>query len=367
MIYIHIPFCKSRCLYCDFFSTTSLSLREDFVKALLKEIEGRAEELRRARANTIYIGGGTPSQLDVRHLTEIFDALQRVAPLQEGAEVTIECNPDDVTPEFVAALKTTPVNRISMGVQTFDDGLLRLLRRRHTPEQAHRAVDMLREAGYSNISLDLMYGLPGQTMDMWIRDVEEMLSLHVPHLSAYSLQWEEGTPLYLMLERGEVEEASDELSRGMYEYFVKATSMHSMEHYEVSNYAMPGMRARHNSGYWRDEPYVGLGPGAHSYDGVNVRSSNPSDLQKYIMSGGMPECEVEILDEDALYEEKVLKGLRTIDGLDLSALAPKYREYALKMAEPHIRNGRMVQCDGVLRLTEDGIFVSNDIMSDMML
>lgn len=367
MIYIHIPFCKSRCLYCDFFSTTSSDLKDDFVKALLKETEGRAEELRFARANTIYIGGGTPSQLDAKHLTDIFGALQRVAPLQEDAEVTIECNPDDVTPEFVDALKATPVNRVSMGVQTFNDNLLRLLRRRHTSAQAHRAVSLLREAGYGNLSLDLMYGLPGQTMEMWRKDVDEILSLHVPHLSAYSLQWEEGTPLYRMLERGEVAEASDEVSRGMYEYIVKATAMYSMEHYEVSNFAMPGMRARHNSGYWRDEPYVGLGPGAHSYDGANVRSSNPSDLKAYIMSDGMPEREVEVLDEDCLYEEKVLKGLRTIDGLDLSTLKPKYREYAMKMAELHIKSGRMVQCGDVLRLTEDGIFVSNDIMSDMML
>lgn len=367
MIYIHIPFCKSRCLYCDFFSSTSSELKDDFVRALLKEIEGRAEELRLARANTIYIGGGTPSQMDTKHLTDIFDAVQRVTPLQSDAEVTIECNPDDVTPEFVASLKSMPVNRISMGVQTFDDGLLRLLRRRHTSAQAHRAVSMLREAGYENISLDLMYGLPGQTMEMWKGDVDEIMSLQVPHLSAYSLQWEEGTPLYHMLECGEVAEASDEVSRGMYEYIVRATAMHSMEHYEVSNFALPGMRAQHNSGYWRDEPYVGLGPGAHSYDGANVRSSNPSDLKGYIMSAGMPEREVEVLDEDCLYEEKVLKGLRTIDGLDLSALKPRYREYAMKMAEPHIKSGRMMQCGDVLRLTEDGIFVSNDIMSDMML
>ena len=367
MIYIHIPFCKSRCLYCDFFSSTSSEMKNDFVKALLKEIEGRAEELRLARANTIYIGGGTPSQLSAEHLKSIFDALQLVAPLCDGAEVTIECNPDDITHEFVSSLKSMPVNRISMGVQTFDDGLLRLLRRRHTSVQAHRAVSMLREAGYKNISLDLMYGLPGQTMDMWKRDVEEVMSLQVPHLSAYSLQWEEGTPLYRMLERGEVAEASDEVSREMYEYIVRTAAMYSLEHYEVSNFAMPGMRARHNSGYWRDEPYVGLGPGAHSYDGANVRSSNPSDLKGYIMSAGMPEREVEILDEDCLYEEKVLKGLRTIDGLDLSTLKPRYREYAVKMAEPHVMDGRMMQCGEVLRLTEDGIFVSNDIMSDMML
>lgn len=367
MIYIHIPFCKSRCLYCDFFSSTSSGLKKDFVRALLKEIESREEEIRRARANTIYIGGGTPSQLEVEDIKAIFEALQRVVPIEEDAEVTIECNPDDVTLDFLSGLGMTPVNRVSMGVQTFNDDLLRLLRRRHTSAQAHGAVSMLRNAGYDNISLDLIYGLPGQSLEMWKKDVDELLSLQVPHLSAYSLQWEEGTPLYRMLERGEVEEASDEVSRGMYEYIVSATAKYSMEHYEISNFAMPGMRARHNSGYWRDEPYVGLGPGAHSYDGFNTRSSNPSDLDEYIKCAGMPEREVEMLDEDCLYEEKVLKGLRTIDGLNLASLKPKYREYALKMAEPHIRSGRMQRSGDVLRLTEDGIFVSNDIMSDMML
>ena len=368
-IYVHVPFCRSKCQYCDFYSLTTressvLDSYQDAVCAHIREAGALAPGY---KVDTIYFGGGTPSFFGADGMATILTTTRRNFDVDNNAEITFEANPDSISDKLLRRLRSEGFNRISMGIQCDDDEILKKLGRPHTYAQAQAAYHRIRKAGFRNISVDLMYGLPGQTMDMWKRDVEEMLSLHVPHLSAYSLQWEEGTPLYLMLERGEVEEASDELSRGMYEYFVKATSMHSMEHYEVSNYAMPGMRARHNSGYWRDEPYVGLGPGAHSYDGVNVRSSNPSDLQKYIMSGGMPEREVEILDEDALYEEKVLKGLRTVGGLDLSALAPKYREYALKMAEPHIRNGRMVQCDGVLRLTEDGIFVSNDIMSDMML
>ena len=367
MIYVHIPFCKSRCLYCDFFSTTSLDLRGVFVRSLLNEIKERAEEIRTARANTIYIGGGTPSQMTPSDLKNIFDALQCVAPLEEGSEVTIECNPDDVDSDFIEGLLATPVNRVSMGVQCMNDDLLRLLNRRHTARQARRAVEMLRCAGYHNISLDLMYGLPGQTMEMWQNDVNEILSMRVPHLSAYSLQWEEGTALYRMMEGGKVSEAPEELSVEMYRYLVKATKCAGMEHYEISNFARPGMKARHNSGYWRNEAYVGLGPGAHSYDGRAKRSSNPPDLLHYIKTAGLPQQEVEFLDEDALYEECVLKSLRTMDGLDVGVLAPKYRNYALTMVQPHILAGRVEQHGNVLRLTEDGIFVSNDVMSDMML
>lgn len=367
MIYIHIPFCKSRCLYCDFFSSTSSELKYSFVEALFKEMNARADEMRLARANNIYIGGGTPSQLPAELIKSIFDKLMSIVPLDEGAEVTIECNPDDVSPEFLHALNKTPVNRISMGIQTLNDDLLCMLRRRHDSNQARNAVAMLRQAGYDNISVDLMFGLPGQTMDMWKSDVDEILSMHVSHLSGYSLQWEEGTALYSMLEKGEVHEAPEELSLEMYRYLVEAAKESGMEHYEISNYAMPGMRARHNSGYWKDEAYVGLGPGAHSYDGCMVRSSNPSNLMEYIQADGMPQQAQEILDEDALYEERVLKGLRTIDGLDVRTLHSKYRDYAISMAEKHIASGHMIYNGDVLRLTEEGFLVSNDIMSDLML
>lgn len=367
MIYIHIPFCKSRCLYCDFFSSTASAQKSAFVDALLNEMHCRSNELRRARANTVYLGGGTPSQLDARLIGKIFEELYSIVPFDNDAEITMECNPDDVTEKFVEDLSSTPVNRVSMGVQTFDDGLLHLLRRRHTATQARDAVRLLRSSGYNNISLDLMYGLPGQTIEMWRQDVREVLSMDVPHLSAYSLQWEEGTALFRMLEQGLVKEAPEELSLEMYRFLVETTKEAGMEHYEISNFALPGMRARHNSGYWREEAYVGLGPGAHSYDGRMMRSSNPSDLNAYLDCKGCPQQEAEMLDDDSLYEERVLKGLRTIDGLNIHTLMPKYKDYALKMAEPHLKAGRMERLGDVLRLTEEGIFVSNDIMSDMML
>lgn len=367
MIYIHIPFCKSRCIYCDFFSSTLSASKEPFVYALQKEIECRADEIRAARANTVYIGGGTPSQLSPAQLNLIFDKLSEVVPLEIDAEVTLECNPDDVTTDFVSGLLTTPVNRISMGAQSMNDDFLRLLNRRHTSRQTIDAVALLRSFGYNNISLDLMYGLPGQTLSMWQRDVDEIVALNVPHLSAYSLQWEEGTLLYDMLERGEVEEADEETILAMYRHLIQVAKNYGYEHYEISNFAKPGKRACHNSGYWRDEPYVGLGPGAHSYDGAYRRSSNRPDLLEYINNVGAIQQDVEILSEDERYEEQVLKGLRTIDGFDLNTVADKYRNYALEMAAPHIESGRMQKSGCKLSLTEEGFFVSNDIMSDMML
>ncbi len=367
MIYVHVPFCKSRCLYCDFFSSTWAGRMEEYVSALIAEMDARADDLRLARANTLYIGGGTPSQLSADQLLRIFSHLHEVVPLEAGAEVTLECNPDDVSPEWVAAMRRTPINRISMGMQTTDDALLRLLNRRHTSAQAFDAVEMLRQAGYTNLSLDLMYGLPGQTMEMWEADVQALLSMQVPHLSAYALQWEEGTALYRMMERGEVAPADEELSLAMYRHLCRATREAGMEHYEISNFAMPQMRARHNSGYWRNEPYVGLGPGAHSYDGGRLRRSNPSDLALYIQMGGCPEPEVEHLNEGEWYEEQILKGLRTSEGVDLGALSQKYRDYALEMVAPHVQSGHATLHGNVLHLTEEGIFVSSDIMADLML
>ena len=369
MIYIHVPFCKSRCLYCDFFSSTELDLRGAYVDALCREMDNRNDEILHARAQTLYIGGGTPSQLGIDNLRRIFRHLAETVRLENGAEVTLEVNPDDVTPEFAGALHDTPVNRVSMGVQTLDDGLLRLLGRRHAAAQAMKAVGLLREAGFCNLSLDLMYGLPGQTMDMWKKDVDTLLSLGIPHLSAYSLQWEEGTRLYRLLEKGEVQEADEKLSLSMYRYLMDATRNAGMHHYEISNFALYGYEARHNSGYWRDDAYVGLGPGAHSYDGKRLRSWNVSSLKEYIMPDyhhDSPDRR-ELLTDTDLYNERVMKRLRTDQGLSLAELSEDEHVHALKMAASHINGGRMVLLDDCLRLTSVGIFTSNDIMSDLML
>ena len=366
-VYIHIPFCRTRCKYCDFYSTTlSTGWQRRYVDALCREVELRAGELGSQYIHSLYIGGGTPSILPPSCVSQLFDCISRCFAFLPGAEVTIEANPDDVSSQWLDLLASTPVNRISMGVQTFSDQILQFLGRRHTSSQALEAVSLCRRAGYDNISIDLMYGLPFQTMEQWRLDVGKALELEVPHLSAYSLTYEEGTPLASMLERGEVVEASDEESWEMYRYLVAETSHAGMEHYEISNFCLPGKRSRHNSGYWKGMPYLGVGAGAHSYDGKRIRRANDADVLSYLKANGDAPHTIETLTDDELYDELVLTRLRTSDGLLLDLLDDASRRYCLKMAKPHLRAGRLSLKDGRLALTEQGMFVSNDIISDIM-
>lgn len=366
-IYIHVPFCQSRCIYCDFYSTTyGVEWKRSYLDALKREMQLRRTETDAAHIPSLYIGGGTPSQLPPAMLQEMFRGIKENFRLLPDAEVTIEANPDDVTPAWIDALRQTPVNRISMGVQTFSDALLRLLNRRHSSQQAMDAVRLCREAGYTNISLDLIYGLPGQTLQDWQRDVQQILSLKTPHLSAYALSYEEGTALERMLQEGKVSEVSDELSWQMYEYLMNESAAAGMEHYEISNFAMPGMRSRHNSRYWDGSPYLGLGPGAHSYDGECRRRSNNTSLRDYTLATGDVPHEVEVLTPDERYDELVMTRLRTSAGLPLNLLTPEQHDYCMQMAEGHIRRGDLVQDGHVLRLSRKGIFISNSIISDLM-
>ena len=329
-------------------------------------MQARRHEVGGRLMDTLYIGGGTPSQLPADLLVRLFETVVSYFPLQSDAEVTLEANPDDVNAEWLSVIGQTPVNRISMGVQTFNDSLLSLLCRRHTSAQAQAAVEACRAAGYENISIDLIYGLPGQSMEMWRKDLDMMTALNVPHLSAYALQYEPGTLLYRMKEAGKVDEADEELSLAMYQELRNTVSAIGMEHYEISNFARPGKRSRHNSGYWRQEPYWGFGPGAHSYDGARCRRWNDSDLKAYVTAENDVPHGCEELTDDELYDELVMTRLRTADGLPLDLLSTENTAYCLSMAEPHLKSGKLIQEDGVLRLDASGIYVSDDIMSDLM-
>lgn len=367
-LYIHVPFCKGRCIYCDFYSTTEgAEWKSRYVSALLQEIRHRKDELPLARVHSIYIGGGTPSQLPPDMLAVILKELYILFPVDSDAEVTVEANPDDVTPDWLSVLRHTPVNRLSMGVQTFDDGLLRLLQRRHTSAQAIRAVEQAHAHGINNVSIDLIYGLPGQTMAQWQNDVCRGLSLDVQHLSAYALSYEEGTPLARMLVRGDVDETDEELSLRMYEYLMDATREAGFMHYEISNFSLPGRQSRHNSAYWQGIPYLGMGPGAHSYDGLRTRRWNLSDLRAYVTAPpGIPPYQTEVLTDDELYDELVMTRLRTCDGLSLDLLQDHDRDYCMAQAQSHLHAGRMERVGNCIRLTRKGIFTSNDIISDLM-
>ena len=279
----------------------------------------------------------------------------------------MEANPDDVTSDFITTLQQLPINRISMGTQTFDDERLKFLHRRHTASQVPAAVSALRQAGFGNISIDLMYGFPNQTLDEWKMDIDKALRLDVEHISTYCLMYEEGTALYRMLEQGKVKEIDEELERQMYYTLIERLESAGYEHYEISNFARKGYRSRHNSSYWHGVPYIGIGAAAHSYD-IKTRSWNVADIRQYI--GGMEKGEriydEETLDEDTRYNDAITVALRTSDGLDLSKLSEKQRRYCIANAKRHIDANLLKLSDDHLALTKDGLFVSDMIMSDLI-
>ena len=376
-IYIHIPFCKSRCIYCGFYSTTSLELRQRYVEAICREMEIRNE--RSEIIDTVYLGGGTPSQLTIEQLSQLFIYINKVYPLTPNIspltpEITIEVNPDDVTIEFAVALKQLPINRVSMGIQTFIDQRLQFLHRRHTAQQAITAVDTLRQAGFQNISIDLMYGFPGEALSDWEADIDAALALNVEHLSAYCLMIEEGTPLRQWITNNGQWIMDEELERTMYEMLIDKLTAAGYEHYEISNFARKGFRSRHNSSYWNGTPYIGLGAAAHSYDGRS-RSWNVADINTYIkgIEQGKRIFEEELLDDDTRYNDTITVALRTKEGIDLSLLSKKYQDYCMKNARRYLNDG-LLELSAVgdsqsptLHLTRRGLFVSDMVMSDLMM
>ena len=373
-LYIHIPFCKSRCIYCGFYSTTAFELRQQYTDALCREIADRAS----GSISTIYLGGGTPSQLTLPQLHQIFDTIYKYNKVEKDAEVTIEVNPDDVTEELAAALPALSVNRVSMGAQTFDDERLTFLHRRHTSRQVGEAIDRLRKAGISNISIDLMYGFPEETLTSWQQDISTALSLDVEHLSAYCLMIEEGTPLYRM----QIAPIDEELERTMYELLMDRLEAAGYEHYEISNWSLSprplqrereprSYRSRHNSSYWNQTPYIGIGAAAHSYDGQCCRRWNISDIRRYIDGIRQGTCvyEEEWLDEDTRYNDCVTVALRTCEGINLKNLSARHRQYCLENAQHFIDDGllKLSHDNHQLSLTRRGLFISDMIMSDLML
>ena len=372
-MYVHIPFCASRCSYCDFFSTLEMKgVGAAYVDAVVAEAAMRRHELRGERMRTLYLGGGTPSQLPLPLLERLVKGLNGALELEHVEEFTVEANPDDVTAEWCAALRPLGVNRVSMGVQSFEDDILRAIGRRHNASQVTQAMANLHAAGITNVSIDLIYGLPGQTLESWTRTVEQAIALSPQHISAYGLTYEPGTRLWHQRERGEVIEVPEEQCLEMYRILVSLLEGAGYEHYEISNFALPGYHSRHNSSYWNDTPYLGLGAAAHSYDG-KVRRSNPANLQEYIdkVMVGETACEQEELTRWERYDERVMLGLRTNQGVDANKLRNDFGNEAwrhfVKMAQGHITAGNLsISDDGRYVLTRDGIMLSDSIIRDLM-
>ncbi|MBO4563821.1 MAG: radical SAM family heme chaperone HemW [Bacteroidaceae bacterium] len=369
-IYIHIPFCKTRCIYCDFFSTTQLEQRELYVDAICKEIGMTDKYLDGDTIHSIYFGGGTPSQLDTKQIGRIFDTIQAHHPIAPDCEITIELNPDDVTKAYADRLRQLPVNRVSLGIQSFHDDILRFIHRRHTSQQAIDAVRLLQENGFRNISIDLMFGFPDETLEAWQYDIEQALQMNVQHISAYSLMYEEGTKLYNLLTLHQIQEIDEELSRTMYQTLMERLKDAGFDHYEISNFALPDYYSRHNSSYWNNTHYLGLGAGAHSYNGTS-RQSNVCNLKKYIdgIQHGEPCVDNETLTKDQQYNETVMTRLRTCKGLNTDDIKTNfgydYYLHLMTAATPYLNIGLLKNTQGNLSLTPKGIFISNDIISSL--
>lgn len=382
-IYIHIPFCKQRCIYCDFYSTTSQEKENRYIEAVCTELELRKQSLPDP-VHTIYIGGGTPSLLNPASVKQLKECMDRNYRMMPDLEFTVEANPDDISPEWLEAMSRIGVNRISMGVQTFHDGHLKLLRRRHNSERAIQAVHLCQKHGFRNISIDLIYGLPEQTLEEWKADVAQAIALNVQHLSAYALIYEENTALWRMREQNMVQEADEELSLSMFEYLITELKNNGFEHYEISNFGLPGFHSRHNSSYWNDTPYLGCGASAHSFIGME-RMYNTANIDQYIKDimrcreENLPYkevCHCEVLDRYEHYNDRIITSLRTAAGLDLEKLEQDFgtelKNYCLKMAAPHLKENTLQITEenghpqGVLKLSHRGLFLSDGIMSDLL-
>ena len=373
-LYVHVPFCTQRCSYCDFYTQTDSRLRTDYLRALRRELAERAVELDHEPLETIYFGGGTPSQLPIEALRAIFRTIRAHYDVSSCREITLEANPDDLSADYLRQLHSQlPIRRISLGVQSFDDADLRRLRRRHDSQGAIRAVGRCLEAGFTDISIDLIYGLPDQTPEAWARNLDVAFRLGVSHLSAYHLTYEAGTPLHRQLLSGRIHAVSEDVSVRLYRLLIERAARAGWEHYEVSNFSLPGRFARHNSAYWTGARYIGVGPSAHSYDG-RARSWNVASLPAYVAGilSGRPDREREVTDNDMRYNEYLMTRLRTMWGISLPHLrdtfGPRRLAHFLRHATPYIASGRLVRLHDpadTIRLTEEAFFVSDGIISSL--
>ena len=370
-IYLHIPYCKTRCPYCDFFTQTDHASLDRYTEALLREMELRKNYLDGEAIQTIYFGGGTPSRLSTEMLDKILRHIFDVYLVIDNPEITLECNPDDVDRDYLKKLGDTGINRLSLGTQSFSDQELFFLGRRHDASQNHSTLEQALAAGFDNISIDLIYGLPGSTNEQWQQNLDQAFAYPIKHLSAYHLTIEPDTPFGEKKEKGELQELDEQTSLQQFQMLIDHTRRHGMEHYELSNFALPGYRSRHNSSYWHRQRYLGLGPSAHSYN-LTSRHQNIASL-KFYMDGvmeGTPHIEEEILDQNSHFNDYLITGLRTREGIPLDEITRRfgdeYKDYLLKACRNFIDTGKLILDGHYLRLSDKGKFVSDSILRQLV-
>lgn len=368
-IYIHIPFCKQACHYCDFHFSTSLKYRDEMVQALVKEIALQKHYLNGETIHTIYFGGGTPSLLNASEIDQIIDIISSLHSVAADAEITLEANPDDLHREAVQALRRTPVNRFSIGIQSFFDDDLQWMNRAHRANEAEASVKRAQDAGFENITADLIYGYPLLTDTKWKHNIDTMLTLEIPHVSAYSLTVEPRTALAKFIKTKKQPPVSDRQSAEQFVLLMDTLQQKGFEHYEISNFARPGHYSRHNTNYWRGVKYLGIGPSAHSFNG-DTRQWNIANNAKYlagIADGNIP-AEAETLTEDNRLNEYIMTSLRTMWGLDLQKLesiAAGTKPILLKEANAFVEKGWLLRNGNTLTLTQEGKLYADHVAGEL--
>ena len=372
-IYLHIPFCKQACTYCNFHFSTSLKQKEDMVAALLKEIELQRDYLKGESVETIYFGGGTPSLLHADEINRLFDKITGTFGLNELKEFTLEANPDDLDKAYLKSLRTTPVNRFSIGVQSFRDQDLQYMHRAHNAQQADTAIKTAQDNGFTNLSIDLIYGTPGLDDNAWKANLAAMKALSIPHFSAYALTVEEGTALDHDIRKKRAAPVDATQSAAQFELLMETAPVMGYEHYEISNLALPGMYAIHNTAYWQGKPYLGLGPSAHSFDGRHTRRWNIANNALYMKSikdGKVPYEEEHLTDVQHL-NEYLMTSLRTMWGCDLQKIARDWDETSAAMiresAQLFIDEGKMIQEADKLLLTNYGKLFADRVAGELFI
>ncbi|WP_083506434.1 radical SAM family heme chaperone HemW [Chryseobacterium aquaticum] len=371
MIYIHIPFCKQKCSYCNFHFSTSLNFKDEMIDAIKKEIFLRRDELQNKNIQSLYFGGGTPSILSGNEIKSLIDEVLKFFSFNSDIEITLEANPDDLDKNFLKQLSNSPINRLSIGTQSFFDEDLRLMNRAHNASDAEASIKRAQDFGFENLSIDLIYGSPTSSLEIWKQNLNKTIALEVPHISSYALTIEPKTALEKWIANGKVSNPKEEEQNKEFYYMIDFLKDHDFEHYEISNFAKKGFHSRHNSAYWKYQEYLGIGPSAHSYNGFDVRSWNVANNQQYIkkLNSNLLANETEILSSKDQFNEMIMIGLRTIWGVNMESLKSKFKEDILevfyKEIQQKLADGILIIENNHLKIPEKQWFMADGIASDL--
>jgi len=370
-IYIHIPFCRQKCSYCNFYFSVSMKTKDDLVNAILKEIDLNHNYLSERNIDSIYFGGGTPSVLSSKEIGYIIDKIKKYFSFNKHIEITLEANPDDINVLYLKELKSIGINRFSMGVQSFLDEELIILNRNHNSKKALESIKMIQDAGFDEMNIDLIFGIPNSTMDTWNKNLDIFLDLNISHLSSYNLTIEPRTAIAYQIKKGKIKAPNDDLSAQMFLRTLDVLQNNDYEHYEISNYAKNKSYALHNTNYWKRIPYLGLGPSAHSFNGTS-RQWNIANNRKYIseLNQNILPMNMEILSQDATYNEYIMTGFRTMWGVNentITNFGEKFLLYFLKEISPYLKNGFVIRIGNNYKLSKNGKLYADKIASDLFM